>query len=141
MAIVKTDDIHYKNIASAIRSHMGNADTYIPGELSNGVAQVWQKGYGEGHMAGVADGHIEGIATGEGMAEQRFWENYQMGGARTDYNFAFAGVGWTNELFRPKHDIHVVNGYQMFAYSPFEGSLKKHLESCGVSMTFGTADG
>lgn len=34
-----------------------------------------------------------------------FWDAYQQNGNRTNYNFAFGGVGWTDETFKPKYPI------------------------------------
>lgn len=35
-----------------------------------------------------------------------FWDAYQLGGSRTNYIFAFAGQGWTDETFKPKYPIN-----------------------------------
>lgn len=35
----------------------------------------------------------------------KFWDAYQDNGNRVIYNYAFAGVGWTDENFKPKHNI------------------------------------
>ena len=34
-----------------------------------------------------------------------FWETYQQGGARTDYQDKFGDGNWTNETFRPKYTV------------------------------------
>lgn len=136
MATVKTDDKHYQNIAAVIRNRTGNADTYKPQEMPGGIEQVFEKGYEEGKIAGVGEGYMDGISVGEIMLKQEFWSDYQAEGNRTNYSFAFAGDGWSNKWFYPQYDLHVVNGYQMFAYSPFEGSLKQQLEDAGVTMRF-----
>jgi hypothetical protein len=100
------------------------------------VEQVYAKGYDSGKFDGIAEGYIEGMNIGEDAAKQAFWDAYQLYGSRSDYKLAFSGTGWTNELFYPRYDMHITGGYQMFAYCPFEGSLKKRLENCGVQMTF-----
>ena len=38
MAFVKTDDVHYKGIASAIRGIHGKEDTYTPPEMAAFIA-------------------------------------------------------------------------------------------------------
>lgn len=136
MALVKTDSKHYAAIADAIRSKTGKTTTYRPPELPDGVEAVCEAGYKSGHTMGYAEGHANGFAIGEQAESDRFWEKYQNGGNRRDYSFAFASEGWTGDLLYPKYDIVVENGYQMFAYSPFSGSLKQRLKSCGVTMIF-----
>jgi hypothetical protein len=37
-----------------------------------------------------------------------FWDSYQQNGERTDYRYAFCGIGWTENNLRPKHPIKVV---------------------------------
>ena len=36
-----------------------------------------------------------------------FWDDYQQSGSRTNYQFAFAGRGWTDDVFDPKYAITV----------------------------------
>lgn len=46
----------------------------------------------------------------------RFWDAYQDYGNRTSYDRAFAGIGWTDETFKPKYKINIVNSaYMTFA--------------------------
>ncbi|MBE6957771.1 MAG: hypothetical protein E7447_01280 [Ruminococcaceae bacterium] len=137
MAIVTTDDKYYKNIAKAIRDLSGENAAYTPEEMPAAMDKVYEKGYAQGYHSGYGEGHTEGMEDGEMVYRQRFWDQYQAEGARTDYNFAFAGPGWNEETFWPQYDIVVEKGYQMFAYSGFSGSLKARLEACNVQMIFG----
>ena len=34
-----------------------------------------------------------------------FWDIYQNNGKRTDYGYAFSGVGWTDDAYNPKYAI------------------------------------
>ena len=136
MAIVKTDDKHYKNLAAAIRSRTGNTHTYKPEDLPAGVDAVFIKGYDVGKSDGIVEGYMDGARAGEEEVKAIFWNNYQIDGGRQNYNYAFAGSGWTEDLFYPQYDICATSGYQMFAYSGFAGSLKQRLAACKVSLTF-----
>ena len=54
---------------------------------------------------------------------------------------AFAGASWTNETFRPTHDIYVDDAYMLFRHSRIAVDLPALLEELGVQITFvpGTA--
>lgn len=46
-----------------------------------------------------------------------FWDTYQQNGARQNYNSAFPYIGWTDETFKPKYNMIITNGSQMFQYT------------------------
>lgn len=137
MAIIKTDDKNYQNIAKEIRNHTQENETYTPAQMPEGIQKVYQKGYEEGEAVGYAVGHTDGFGYGEESERRQFWDLYQQDGDRTDYSFAFAGAGWTEETFWPNRDITIHNGYEMFAYCGFAGSLKARLQACKVQLKFG----
>jgi hypothetical protein len=63
-----------------------------------------------------------------------FWDAYQSQGTRDSYRYAFAGFGWTDEIFKPKYNIvNRSSGDSMFAYSRIR-DMKSCLESCGVTL-------
>jgi hypothetical protein len=47
---------------------------------------------------------------GKQAENDAFWDNYQENGNRTNYSYAFAGTGWTDEQFKPKYKIAPVGG-------------------------------
>lgn len=51
---------------------------------------------------------------GQKNAYDAFWDAYQQNGNRTDYEYAFAGLGWTSESFKPKYPIAPTAMNQMF---------------------------
>ena len=136
MAIITTNDRNYKNIADEIRRLSGQDATYTPAQMPAALQQVWDNGRAYGYENGYGCGYVEGFGYGEESHRQYFWEQYQSDGDRRDYNFAFAGPGWTEQTFWPQHDIVVENGYQTFAYFAFAGSLKERLEMCKVQLRF-----
>ena len=85
MSIVTTDDSNYTAIAQAIRDKTGSETQYKPAEMAAGVAEVF--------------------AAGEQSEYDRFWDAYQQSGGRTDYQAAFYGAGWTDDMFCPKYDL------------------------------------
>ena len=115
-----------KGLADKFRSKLGTTDKINPQDFEGKVDEVYNKGKQEEY--------------------DTFWDNYQSNGNRTVYEFAFAREGWTEENFKPKYDIMADMQYSsnIFVYSRTNGSLKKILSDCGVSLTFhnsGSANG
>lgn len=42
----------------------------------------------------------------------RFWDDFQQNGNRTDYHYGFAGDGWTAETLNPKYIVRPEDAYQ-----------------------------
>lgn len=70
----------------------------------------------------------------------KFWDNFQNYGNRTNYIYAFQRGGFNFENFYPKYDIIPIgNSNYMFynwkvAVGKYVGSLKQRLEECGVEL-------
>lgn len=64
-----------------------------------------------------------------------FWDGFQQNGERTNYDKAFAGVGWTGGTFDPKYSMNVTNGYMMFNGSRIDCDLVDFLEKRGLTLT------
>jgi hypothetical protein len=111
MAIVTTDSKHYSNIADAIREKTGEATTYKPEEMADGVAEV--------HEAGKQAEHEE------------FWDEVLK---NDDWSCKFYGSSWSDKTFRPTKDIKPVGyAYNMF-YLSWIGDLVKILKDAGVTL-------
>ena len=83
------------------------------------------------YEAGKAVGRKEG----EKAEYDRFWDAYQNGGTPRQYHYSFAGYGWTDETFRPKHDIVMIKGSNINAFQYCEVTdLAKSLSDCGVCL-------
>lgn len=124
MAIVTTDDKHYKAIADAIRSYDETlklrpedmADmvifikdaSFMDGELK-GSETGYELGYGIGKSDGIEQGYNSGIEDGKQAEYDRFWDEFQRKGTRTHYAFAFAYNGWTDTNYNPKYPIDYTN--------------------------------
>ena len=65
---------------------------------------------------------------GENAEYNRFWNNYQDNGKRTDYQHAFAGVGWNDKTYNPKYDMTVASAYCMFQHNSITDLSKKKLD-------------
>ena len=76
----------------------------------------------------------EGLADGKQAEYDRFWDNYQDYGNRTNYEYAFSH--WVGEVFKPKYNIAPIEraGY-MFASATIP-DLKGILEELGVTLDF-----
>ena len=68
MAIVTTDDKHYKAIADALRNQ-GGSDSYTPEEMANAITECANQRYSDGYSKGNDDGYGQGWS--EGIAPDR----------------------------------------------------------------------
>lgn len=105
-------------IASAIRDKTGSTAPLTLDGMAAAVPQVFE--------------------AGKQAREDAFWEHYQQNGTRTDYQGAFAGVGWTNESFHPKYDLAPTGtgAVYMFRVSGISGDLAELLDGLGVALDF-----
>ncbi len=90
-------------------------------------------------LDGMAVGVDEVFLAGEKKGHDRFWDSYQDNGSREDYSTAFAGEGWTEDLFKPKYDMRPYSSYMMFRDSRISTDLPKLLERLGVVLDFSQA--
>lgn len=107
MAIVTTDDKHYKAMADIIREYgdtpevAADVTQYLPEEIPDLTRQVMLAQYSRGLDEGYSDGHFAGQIS----EYDRFWDAYQQNGGRTDYTNAFRNYLWTDVTYNPKHSI------------------------------------
>lgn len=84
----------------------------------------------------IAENEQKVFEAGKKSEYDSFWDNYQDFGKRANYEFAFAGKGWTDKNFKPKYDI-VLNGpytgTQMFTGSLIT-DLRKILEERNITL-------
>ena len=88
------------------------------------------------YNSGVTEGYREGAK----YQHKSFWDNYQDYGKRNDYTNAFSGTGWTNETFKPNHDMKPFGTYMMFKNSKIEGDLVDILNKLNVTLDFSICD-
>lgn len=65
----------------------------------------------------IAENEQRVYEAGKQSEYDKFWNAIQTAGERTDYEYAFAGYGWTGEIFKPKYDMNVSHSLMMFRYS------------------------
>lgn len=145
-----------QNVAQAINDFKAikeALETYGSDDNLDGVPTSEYAGYVDGvaataHSSGYEDGYAAGVEEGGG-GDDEFWERFQQGGARTDYQYAFAGGTWGLDRFKPKYDLRPTSGNYMFYYcsnisEPRNNGtntsrivyldLKAALEECGVVL-------
>ena len=134
MAVVITDDRHYKDIADVIRDKGPYPEgAFKPEQMAQNIQYALNYQYSKG-----AD---TGTAYGKQVAYDRFWDAYQQNGNRTDYATGLGGAGWTAENFKPKYDMIVGACFEMFRGNTLAVDLVAHLSSCGVGLDFSQAFG
>ena len=99
MAIVTTDDKHYKAIASAMRDYMRLNRNIKPSDMPFYVEVVFSAGY--------EDGYSQGLDDGKEAEYDAFWDAFQNNGnaAGMNYYYAFAYNRFTDKNYNPKYDI------------------------------------
>lgn len=81
-----------------------------------------------------------GRDVGKNEEWSRFWDSYQQNGKRTDYRYAFGGK-WDLEAFRPKYDIVIKDGGNMFNGFAPQIDLEAYLKELGVGITIALLKG
>ena len=97
------------------------------------IAENEQRVYNAGYNAGKALNYDEGYEAGKQAEYDAFWDGYQENGERKNYNYGFAGYGWTDENFRPAYNINPINITRMFSGTGIK-DVKKALEDAGVTL-------
>lgn len=82
--------------------------------------------------------YSHGVEQGKQAEYDKFWDNYQNNGTRRDYHYAFAGEGWTSELFFPKYDINPYQFIYTFARTRMNIDLAQRLQDCGIKLNLST---
>lgn len=63
-------------------------------------------------------------------AYDRFWDLYLENGTRTDYRYAFYGIGWTDETYIPKYPLRPTNAVGMFANTKIAKRIDVDTSAC-----------
>lgn len=105
--------------------------------IAENQQKVYDAGHEEGHTTGYQEGYDVGYREGHtsGLTQDtKFWADYQEKGARVNWDYAFAGWGWTDDTFCPKYPI-ILTGFQpntrIFSDSAIT-DLKARLDEMGV---------
>jgi hypothetical protein len=87
----------------------------------------------EEKLVSIAENEQKVYAAGVKSEYDRFWDEFQQNGTRTNYQQAFRF--WTEEILKPKYDLKPTDTYagQMFQNCPVK-DLKGQLEKCGVKL-------
>lgn len=96
-------------------------------------------------LTDIAENVPKVYEAGQGAEYDKFWDNYQNYGNRTNYDRAFTGYGFNFTNFYPKYDIKPIGSGQNLFYAwtissgvndsaAYRGSLKQRLEECGVVL-------
>ena len=134
MAIVRTDDKHYKAIADVIRNQPGYTDNYTPEQMPSIITSAMVDANAAGMIAGYDDGYV----LGKQAQYDEFWEGYcnTINTAYTGGFGAFAGPSWNKENCKPTKDLKPRYTYLMFGYNGFIEDLDEWAEECGITIDF-----
>ena len=83
----------------------GYTDEEMQEKYDEGYDAGYDSGMEVGNSLGQQMGFQAGLEEGKQAEYDAFWDAFQNYGTRTNYNYGFAGLGWTDENFKPKYDI------------------------------------
>lgn len=96
-------------------------------------------------LATIAENEQKVYEAGKQAEYDKFWDNYQSNGKRTDYGYSFYGDCWNINTFKPKYDIKSTNFTQMFPYfnnlSETQIDLVALAEENGIKIEFSSTTG
>lgn len=142
MAIVTTDNKHYKEIANIIRETVDKYGDMAPGIIGTVLDFIDLSSITPERMVTLLNLVSEyGVQAVEDHTKQSFWDNYQRKGLRTNYGYGFSGYGWHTKTFWPRYDIRPKNSAAcLFFYFNQQAAawtdLVERLEECGVVLDF-----
>lgn len=84
----------------------------------------------------IAENQEKVYQAGQQAEYDRFWDEYQSNGERTNYRGAFMGAGWGNTTLLPKYGAAPTIGYMMFGYGSFKGDLDDVFVNRGLTLDF-----
>ena len=74
---------------------------------------------------------------GKKSQHDEFWDTYQKQGTLTNYRYAFSGVGWTIENFKPKYAIQPVdNADGIFYHNQMNVDLVEYCKKNSIVIDF-----
>lgn len=90
-------------------------------------------------LSTIAENEQKVFDAGKQEEYDRFWDRFQLNGARANYYYAFAGYGWDNTNFYPKYNIAATGDATrlFFNWDDHQTTLfdlKARLEECGVVL-------
>lgn len=107
--------------------------------IAENQQRVYDAGYAKGQAEGGGGSYDEGYEVGQQAEYDRFWDAFQNNGNRTDYKYGFAGIGWTDETFKPKYDIRPATINRLFAEC-WIGDLVELLRQKNVTLDTSNAN-
>jgi hypothetical protein len=117
MAIIVTDDKHYKAIANKIREKTGEAYKMKPQYIPGYIGLVYNKGKEDYYDS--------------------FWDSMQGEGRRSNYTGAFEGIGWTETTLKPKYNMRKIQyANRMFRMCRVEKSFHDFFWHQNIEISF-----
>lgn len=103
-------------IADNIRNKTGGMDVLTLDQMANSVNEVYEAGKQENIRC--------------------LWETIQVGGARTNWQYAFYGSWWTDEVYNPIYPIKVGNTNTNMYYNCKITNTKVGIDISGTKLTY-----
>ena len=84
----------------------------------------------------IAENEPKVYEAGKAKERDEWWENFQNGGKRTAYNYAFYSMYWTDDIYHPKYPIYTKNANSMFDNSLITDTIVD-VDVSGITITVG----
>lgn len=126
MALVVTDDKHYKDIADGLRElTFGSDATYAPEEMARRMLDICYER--------IQTAHSDGYDFGKQEEYDLFWDAFQDYGNRTNYENAFiegsGAVSWiADKTYRPKYPLKPTNASSMYYATRLQYDVLKEVD-------------
>ena len=82
----------------------------------------------------IAENETRVYEAGKQFEYDYFWDNCQINGSRSGYQYGFAGWGWRDETFKPKYDIVPTGNASYMFYLCYITDLEKALNNKKLSF-------
>lgn len=100
--------------------------------IAKNEERVFLAGHNDGLGVGYENGKFDGLEIGQQAEHDRFWNENQENGNRTNYAYGYLRA-WTDAMFYPKYDMMPTDASFMFQYTKIT-DLKDKLELLGVKL-------
>lgn len=138
------EDSILNDIAKAIQEKNGTDTKYEDVEMAQAVRDISTAKEEQEKTVNVTENGVTEILPDEGktlskvnievdVTGDNFYDKYQQNGERTNYDYGFAGEGWTDAIFNPKYNIICTSSYLGFRKSRIT-NLKSILDKNNVIL-------
>lgn len=88
------------------------------------------------NLEGIAIGVNDVFDAGKETLKRNFWEKFQSGGTRSNWQYAFYGSWWNDEIYDPIYQIRIGNSNTNMYYDAKITNTKVSLDASGTKLNY-----